>query len=278
MIRFATAREANMIARDRLVDLRRDAFPRMNPLPFFKELARSIGVPNDLEFQIEISLACIFYRTLVAGTCGPDDNKEAKRLVRLMRREVSAIDSLRRQYLDLAAPHKDKTAAALMDLNREIQQPFWDFLALSKQLEKISGSPCPPNLEDAVDCIAEARLKLSPPLASSRSEEVLRDIDLLLRHWSRSTGLTKGKHHENKHLDALILRLAQSYTKLTGRRPDLGKSFRGFVEIVVDQIPDTQRSITSEQEQISLKKRIERVLRPLRNSGNSSDHQYWSDV
>jgi len=196
MPRLSTAEEADEIAERRLTDLCSAAFSGMDPAPFFKNLAKTIGVANDRQFQIEIAKACAFYSALPTFELQPDDIRDAKRLVRLILREVKAIDKLRRQYCDLASEGKDKFANASKGLDRESQQHFREFLELCGRLETLSRSPAGANveyaLEYALDCVGWVKLKLSPPLASCRFDDALRDLDCLLSVWSIATGSKKG--------------------------------------------------------------------------------------
>ena len=228
---------------------------------FFHKLARNIGVPNDQHFQLRTMEACAFYPSRASYELQRDELEDARRLVKLMRREVSDIDKLREEYLKLARARNDKSGKNRAGFHRECWHHYIEFTGLYEQLDSLAGWPPSPELNYATGCAELVKLKLLSPYATCASNQALRDLDYLLDNWTSAADTKQGQQAANKTLDLLILRLAECFEQLKGRRPDTGKVFLGFVEIVLNALPCSPRKIETAKERDSLKKRIERVLK-----------------
>ena len=175
-----TEEEAHLIAECRLSELCSEAFPETDPTIFFHKLAKSISVPNDQHFQLRVLEACVFCSSRASHELQRDELEDARRLVKLMRREVSDIDKLREEYLKLARARNDKSGKNRAGFNRECWQHYIEFSELCEQLDSLAGWPPSPELNHATDCVGWVKLKLSLPFSSCESEQALRDLDYLL--------------------------------------------------------------------------------------------------
>jgi len=241
----------------------RDWFsPELDPDLFFKTLAQHCGVPNDRAFQVAIVRAC--YPT---GSFGVppvellvDERKQANRLVKMIRKEIAAIASLRKQYFDINTDRKPNFVNASSRLNTRARLHRQNLFRLFTSLNTLLGSPPGSNVAEVFDCVEAVRLKLATTSSSCRFKEAVRDLNRLLDNWSAATHSKQGKRVSVGELDELIGRLGHCHEKITGRPPDAGEGFRRFVEIIVDQLPFTGMTVRNAGDQTRLKKRIQHVL------------------
>jgi hypothetical protein len=233
-----------------------------DPDYFFEKIARHCGVLNDLTFQAMLARAC--YPTDAFGLTPvdllPDERKRAQDIVRHIRREIKALNSRRQEYAALDTNRKRNPEEAIRGLNREARAHQQHLLELYDDLMRLSGSTPGTNVYAVWDRVDEVRLRLATDVSGSRFVEAVREIDLLLTDWKTATQSKQGRGADTRELDLLIRRLASCYRNTTGREPNSGKHFCGFVELVVDRLPYVNISGINTAEQARIKKRVQTVL------------------